>query len=82
MTTNPIPLVETPVQALLARYQSDPTFKAALDAAGSTTAAVQVATQYGLTVSINELQALRPASADVSDAALENVAGGAGFTSI
>ena len=52
MTTNPIPLAETPVQALLAKYQSDPTFKAAFDAAGPTAAAVQVAAQYGLHVSL------------------------------
>jgi len=77
MDTNNIPSAETPVQALLAKYQSDPAFKAAFDAAGSAAAAVQMAAQYGLTVSVNELQALGPASTDVSDAALAGVAGGA-----
>jgi len=37
---------------------------------------VQVAAQYGLTVSLSDLQTLGPANADVSDAALEKVSGG------
>ena len=76
MTTNSIPLAETPVQALLAKYQSDPAFKAAFDAAGSVAAAVQVAAQHGIRVSLSDVQALGPASEDLSDALLQNVAGG------
>ena len=44
------------MQELLAKYQSDLAFKAALDAADSAAAAVQVAAQYGLTASLSELQ--------------------------
>jgi len=76
MTTNSIPSAETPVQALLAKYQSDPAFKAAFDAAGPTAAAVQVAAQYGLHVSLRDVQALGPASEYLSDALLKNVSGG------
>ncbi len=66
----------SPVQALLAKYQSDPTFKAAFDAAASVEAAVRVAEQHGIDVSREDLQAMGPASDDVSDALLEKVAGG------
>ncbi len=74
--TLPTPSAETPVQALLAKYQSDPAFKAAFDAAGPTEAAVQVAAQYGLNVTLRDVQALGPASEDLSDALLMNIAGG------
>jgi predicted ribosomally synthesized peptide with nif11-like leader len=78
MSLNTTPSAETPVQALLAKYQSDPAFKAAFDAASSATAAVQVAAQYGLPVSLSDVQALGAASEDLSDALLMNVAGGEG----
>lgn len=77
MSLNTTPSAETPVQALLAKYQSDPTFKEAFNAAESAAAAVLVAAQYGLTVSLSDVQALGPASEDLSDGLLMNVAGGA-----
>ncbi len=66
---------QTPVQALLAKYRSDPAFKAAFDAAGPSEAAVQLAVQQGFQVSLTDFQALG-ASQEVSDALLESVAGG------
>jgi predicted ribosomally synthesized peptide with nif11-like leader len=70
--------VATQVQALLAKYQSDPVFKAAFDAAGPTEAAVQLAAQHGFKVSLRDVQALGSVSEDVSDALLEHIAGGEG----
>jgi predicted ribosomally synthesized peptide with nif11-like leader len=67
---------QTPVQALLAKYQLDPAFKAAFDAAGPTEAAVQLAAQHGFRVSLRDVQTLGPASEALSDALLENIAGG------
>jgi predicted ribosomally synthesized peptide with nif11-like leader len=60
----------------LAKYQADPVFKAAFDAAGPTEAAVQLAAQHGFRVSLRDVQALGPASEEVSDALLGNIAGG------
>lgn len=69
---------QTPVQALLSKYQSDPAFKAAFDAAGPTEAAVQLAAQYGFNVSLRDVQSLGSASEEVSDALLGSIAGGDG----
>lgn len=82
MSQNPNPTlsVVSAVQALLAKYQSDPTFKSAFDAAASVEAAVRVAAQYGIDVSREDLQAMGPVSDDVSDALLDKVAGGTGPT--
>ena len=73
---NKLQPAETAVQALLAKYQSDSAFKAALDAAGPTEEAVRIAAQQGITVTLGEIQALTSASEDLSDEALEGVSGG------
>jgi hypothetical protein len=69
---------QTPVQSLLAKYQADPAFKAAFDAAGPTEAAAQLAAQHGFCVSLRDVQAPEPSSDDVPDALLETIAGAGG----
>ncbi len=77
MNSNTIPSAETSVQTLLAKYQSDPAFKAPRDAADSAAAAVHVAAHHGIRVSLSDIQAPGPASEDLPDALLQNVVGGA-----
>ena len=73
---NKLQPAETAVQALIAKYQSDSTFKAAFDAAGPTEEAVRVAALHGITVTLRDVLALGSASEDMSDALLECVSGG------
>ena len=67
---------ETALQALIAKYQSDSTFKAAFDAAGPTEEAVRVAALHGITVTLRDVLALGPLSEELSDALLDHVSGG------
>ena len=64
------------VQALMAKYHADLTFKAAFDAADSPEEAVQVAARHGITVSTRDIMALGEASGELSDEALGDVSGG------
>lgn len=64
------------VQALMAKYKTDVSFKAAFDAADSPEVAVQVAAMHGITVSARDIMALGKASDELLDEALGDVSGG------
>ena len=72
-------MTQEQMQALMARYQADATFKAALDAAASVQDAVQVAVDHGFTVAVADFTSASPAQdRDVSDDELEGQSGGEG----
>ena len=61
--------------AVVAAYQSDPAFKAALDGAGSLEETVRIANEHGYAVAIEDLQS---ADDELSDDQLEVASGGTG----
>lgn len=63
------------LEALLAKYREDAEFAAKIDAAVSSEAVIAVAAEYGLDVDAADL-ATASSELHLSDAELENVAGG------
>ena len=63
------------IDALVARYNDDSAFAAAMDAVAGTDDAVRVAAEHGFEVDVAELAAVGDALS-LTDAELENVAGG------
>ena len=63
------------LEALLAKYREDAEFAAQIDAAVSSEAVIAVAAEYGLDVDAADL-ATASSELHLSDAELENVAGG------
>ena len=72
---------EEQLNAFLEKVKSDTSLQEKLKAAASPEAAIEIAKAAGFSITTEDIQSMRSATVELSDAQLEGTSGGTGITS-